>query len=91
MPKKRKSRGRTKGKKGRSGFVQCDICGSRVPRDKVKTTTSYKSLVDFTLAKELKSQGTFIMRTKVEKHLCISCAVHRGTVKVRAKNERRTA
>ncbi|MFH0748884.1 MAG: 30S ribosomal protein S26e [Candidatus Bathyarchaeota archaeon] len=88
MPKKRKSRGRAKGGKGSSGHVQCDICGSSVPRDKAKKTTSYVSPVDYVLAKELRSQGTYIMRTKVEKTLCISCAVHRGIVKVRAKNER---
>ena len=91
MPKKRKSRGRTKGAKGRAGFVQCDICGSRVPKDKVKKTTTYKSLVDTTLARELRSQGTYIPRNKVEKYLCVSCAVHRGMVKVRAKKERHMA
>ena len=91
MPKKRKSGGRSKGRKGRSGFVQCDICGSLVPRDKAKKATSYKSLVDSTLAKELRSKGTQIMRTKVEKLFCVSCAVHRGRVKVRAKDERMRA
>jgi small subunit ribosomal protein S26e len=88
MPQKRKSRGRTKGHKGRSGMVQCDSCGSLVPRDKAKTVTRYSSLVDRTLAKELQAQGAFIPRGKAEKHYCISCAVHRRVVKVRAKNKR---
>jgi small subunit ribosomal protein S26e len=88
MPKKRKSRGRAKGNKGRSGLIQCDICGGLVPRDKAKKTTTFVSPVDSTLAKELRSKGTYIMRTRVEKWLCVSCAVHRGMVKVRAKDER---
>ncbi len=88
MPKKRKNRGRAKGGKGRSDHIQCDICGGLVPRDKAKKTTTYISPVDATLARELRSKGTFIARTKVEKYLCVSCAVHRGMVKVRAKVER---
>jgi len=88
MPKKRKSRGRAKGGKGRAGHVQCSKCGGLVPRDKAKKVTRYISPVDSTLAKELRSKGTYIARTKVESWLCVSCAVHRGMVKVRAKAER---
>ncbi|MFZ0556054.1 MAG: 30S ribosomal protein S26e, partial [Nitrososphaeraceae archaeon] len=33
MPKKRASRGRTKGGKGSSGTVHCSQCGAMVPRD----------------------------------------------------------
>ena len=36
MPKKRASRGRTKGGKGSSGTVHCSQCGAMVPRDKAK-------------------------------------------------------
>ena len=89
MPQKRKSRGRSKGGKGRSGFVQCDMCGSLVPKDKAKRVQTYVSPVQGTLARELRSKGTYIMRTKVDKYYCVSCAVHRGVVKVRAKVERR--
>lgn len=88
MPKKRKSGGRSKGRKGRSSFVQCVSCGARVPRDKAKKQTSYKSLVDYSLAKELRASGAYFSRTKVENHYCISCAVHRRLVKVRAKAQR---
>jgi len=88
MPQKRKSRGRTKGDKGRSEYVQCSMCGGRVPRDKAKKVTVYSSLVDFALAKELRAKGTFMPRHAVEKYYCVSCAVHRGIAKVRAKAER---
>ncbi|NIO19549.1 MAG: 30S ribosomal protein S26e, partial [Candidatus Aenigmarchaeota archaeon] len=53
MGKKRKSRGRTKGKKGRSSMVQCTSCGQMVPRDKAKKKTRYSSLVDPVLGREL--------------------------------------
>ena len=90
MAKKRKSRGRAKGGKGRSELVQCSRCGSLVPRDKAKKVTKWVSFVDPALAKELRSQGAFIPRGSVTKYYCVSCAVHRGVVKVRARDLRRT-
>lgn len=88
MPQKRKSRGRSKGRKGRSKLVQCSSCGSLVPRDKAKKTTRYTTLVDYSLAKELKAKGAYLSSHRTEKYYCISCAVHRRIVKVRAKKER---
>ncbi|TEU08302.1 30S ribosomal protein S26e [Candidatus Bathyarchaeota archaeon] len=90
MPKKRSSGGRSKGGKGRSGTVQCSFCGAQVPKDKAKRTTKYTSLVDSRLLKELQQQGAQIARYRTTKYLCISCAVHRGVVKVRSKVERKT-
>ncbi|MFX1520321.1 MAG: 30S ribosomal protein S26e [Promethearchaeota archaeon] len=89
MPKKRKSGGRSKGGKGRGGQVQCSFCGKLVPRDKAKKVTRYVTLVDPRIAKELRQQGAFIPRRRVTKTACVSCAVHRGLVKVRSKDERR--
>jgi len=89
MPYKRKSRGRSKGSKGRSGFVQCASCGELVPRDKAKKVTKRVSMVDYALAKELRQQGAYITSPTTTKYYCVSCAVHRGVVKVRAKSERR--
>jgi len=60
VPKKRTSRGRTKGGKGSSGTVHCSQCGAMVPRDKAKKVTGRISLVEPALAKELKSQGAYI-------------------------------
>ena len=90
MPKKRSSGGRTKGSKGRSGMVQCSYCNALVPRDKAKRTTRWTSLVDSRLLKELRAQGARISRERTTKYLCISCAVHRGVVKVRGKDERKS-
>jgi small subunit ribosomal protein S26e len=90
MPKKRKSGGRSKGGQGRSGTVQCTLCGAQVPRDKAKRVTRYKSLVDRRLMKELTEQGASVSRYKTTEYYCVSCAVHRGVVKVRGKDERKS-
>ncbi|MBI4258457.1 MAG: 30S ribosomal protein S26e [Thaumarchaeota archaeon] len=89
MSKKRKSRGRAKGGKGHSDMVQCSRCGSLVPRDKAKKLTSRVSLVEPTLARELRSAGAYIAAPLTIKYYCVSCAVHYGLVRVRAKAERR--
>ncbi|MDQ4073603.1 MAG: 30S ribosomal protein S26e [Thermoproteota archaeon] len=91
MPKKRTSRGRTKGGKGSSGTVHCSQCGAMVPRDKAKKITGRITLVEPTLAKELKSQGAYIAPSTDVKFYCVSCAVHRGIVKVRSELDRRNS
>jgi len=89
LPVKRKSRGRSKGGKGRSDRVQCSICGEFVPRDKAKKVTRRVSVVDPQLAKELRQKGAYIAAPRETKYYCISCAVHHGIVKVRSKEERK--
>lgn len=89
MVKKRKSRGRSKGGKGRGELVQCSNCGMQTPRDKAKKVTTWTSLVEPSLARELRASGTYIARHQVVKHLCVSCAVHFGVTKVRARDDRR--
>ena len=90
MTKKRKSGGRSKGSKGKGGMVQCDSCGRLVPSDKVKKETKYVTLIDPMLARELRREGTFIPRERTTKNYCVSCAVHRGRVKIRSKKDRKT-
>ncbi|HYA56791.1 MAG TPA: hypothetical protein VED22_08375, partial [Nitrososphaerales archaeon] len=46
LSKKRKSRGRSKGGKGRSDIVYCSNCGASVPRDKAKRVTTRLNLVE---------------------------------------------
>jgi len=71
-------------------MVQCSYCGALVPRDKAKKITRWTSLVDSRLLKELQQQGAQISRERTMKYLCISCAVHRGVVKVRGKVDRKS-
>ena len=86
---KRKSRGRSKGGKGRSGMVQCSVCGELVPRDKAKKSSRRVSLVDSQLYKELRQKGTHVTSRVDTKFYCVSCAVHRHVVSVRSRNERK--
>jgi small subunit ribosomal protein S26e len=89
LPKKRKSRGRSKGGKGRSDNIQCSKCGTIVPRDKAKKVTSRVTLVEPMLARELRAAGAYIAAPMTVKFYCVSCAVHYGHVRVRAKADRR--
>lgn len=89
MPYKRKSRGRSKGGKGRGSLVQCSLCGELVPRDKAKKVSRRVSFIDPQLARELREKGAYIASNTQVAYYCISCAVHRGIVKVRSKEERR--
>jgi len=89
MPYKRKSRGRSKGSKGKSSVVQCSGCGELVPRDKAKKESRPVSLVDYQLGKELRQKGAYIPSYSQTKYYCVSCAVHRGIVKVRSRSERK--
>jgi small subunit ribosomal protein S26e len=89
MPVKRKSRGRAKGGKGRSELIHCDNCKALIPRDKAIKVTRPYSIVSGDLARELKQKGAYIAQTMVTKYYCVSCAIHFGIVKVRAKEERK--
>jgi len=89
MPLKRASRGRRKGGKGSSTRIQCTNCGATVPSDKAKKVTSRLTLVEHTLAKELRAQGAYIASPRVLKWYCISCAIHFGILKIRSESKRR--
>jgi small subunit ribosomal protein S26e len=89
MPVKRKNRGRAKGQKGSEPMVQCDNCGAFVPRSKAQRVTRRVSLVRGDLARELKSMGAYIAENVITENLCISCAIHYGVLKVRAREERK--
>jgi len=71
-------------------MVQCSMCGQLVPSDKAKKFTRRISLLDPVLAKELRQKGTYVSTRTETKYYCVSCAVHRGVVKVRSKETRRT-
>lgn len=89
MPKKRKSGGRSGGKRGRATSVQCHSCGKLVPTDKAKKFSVYSSAVDYRLAKELRDEGAYIPRQKKIVYYCISCSIHRGRTNIRSKVDRR--
>jgi len=67
------------------------MCGELVPRDKAKKVSRRFSMVDPMLAKELRQKGAYIPSYTQTKYYCVSCAVHRGIVKVRSRSERKYA
>jgi small subunit ribosomal protein S26e len=91
MGKKRKSSGRAKGQSGKGKSVQCDKCGRTVPVDKVKKRTKRTNLVSWELEQELRKEEDFIgvSGATITQKLCVSCAVHTGKVKIRAKKDRK--
>lgn len=89
MPKKRKSRGRHKGDKGKEPMVQCDECGALVPRSKIVKVTRRYAPIDPQLAQELRSKGAIIPTYEVTKNLCIRCAIFRGIIRIRPEEERK--
>ena len=64
--------------------------GRWFPEIKLKKITGRITLVEPTLAKELKAQGAYIAPSTDVKFYCVSCAVHRGVVKVRSEVDRRS-
>lgn len=89
MPKKRKSGGRSGGKRGRSGNEQCHNCGRQVPTDKIKKITRWVSIVDPSMRKELQQAGAILPRRRVTNNYCISCAIHSKQRKIRSKADRK--
>jgi len=89
LPKKRKSRGRGKGGKGRQKFVQCSACGRLVPIDKAKRVTRWVSILEPTLSRELRKKGAYLPKVRRTEYYCISCAIFRGIVSPRSKKKRK--
>lgn len=54
-----------------------------------KKVTSRLSLVEHSLAKELRAQGAYIASPSILKWYCISCAIHFGILKIRSADSRR--
>ncbi|MCP4762073.1 MAG: 30S ribosomal protein S26e [archaeon] len=87
MPKKRKNSG--KGQTGKVPSVQCNKCGRMVPKTKAKRVTRPTRLMEGVIYKELKAAGAIMPSGKSTKWLCISCAVHSRTVKIRSSADRK--
>lgn len=89
LPRKWKHHGRTKSKnRGRESITYCSNCGRAIPKDKAIRVQRAVSLVDPQLEKELVKQGALIVRGRVSKELCVSCAVFYGIVKIGGRAEK---
>lgn len=90
MTKKRRSGGRKGSDAGRKELVHCANCGALIPRDKAIKVTKSAFPLDGTLARELRESGTILPRQKIVKYYCVSCAIHAGIIRIRARDQRRS-
>jgi small subunit ribosomal protein S26e len=89
MVKKRKSGGHTGSSSGRDVLISCDNCGRLTPRGKAKRVTRYLSLADAQITKELRDAGAILPRERVSQWLCVSCAIHSHTIRIRSNSDRK--
>ncbi|MHA1820754.1 MAG: 30S ribosomal protein S26e [Promethearchaeota archaeon] len=87
MPKKRKNSG--KNRVGKDDIVQCSKCGRFVPKSKAKKVTRPVRIAEGVIMKELRQAGAILPQTRVTKWLCISCAIHSHTIKIRSEQDRK--
>ncbi|KAK4531545.1 hypothetical protein CCYA_CCYA08G2402 [Cyanidiococcus yangmingshanensis] len=95
MVKKRRNHGRKGGAHGRGKArpVLCDGCGGRPRKDKAIQRFVVKNLVEASALRDLAEascvENYVLPKQYLKIRYCISCAVHRRTVRVRPKEERR--
>lgn len=93
MPQKRRNCGRAKMNAGRKQTVNCMNCGKMIPRDKAIKRFMTKNMVDSSSAKDVMDASIYkeyeLPKEYQKCFYCVSCAVHRRVVRVRAHNLRR--
>jgi len=89
LTKKRKNGGHRGSDQGRAVSVPCSNCGKLTPRGKAKKVTRYISLVDGQIGKELREAGAIVPREKSTEWLCISCAIHSHSIRIRPNDDRK--
>lgn len=95
MVKKRRNHGRKGGRNGRgkARAVNCDGCGGKPRKDKAVQRYLVKNLVEAAALRDMGDasciENYVIPKQYMKIRYCISCAVHRRTVRARPKAERR--
>ncbi|KAJ8907253.1 hypothetical protein NDN08_003734 [Rhodosorus marinus] len=93
MTVKRRNHGRNRHGRNHTRLVNCDGCGSKPAKDKaikrftVRDVVDKSSKKDFDIATAI--QGYEVPKFYIKLHYCISCAVHRKTVRPRSKKDRK--
>ena len=95
MVKKRRNHGRKGGchGRGKARSVTCDGCGGKPRKDKAIQRYLVKNLVEASALRDLADascvENYVVPKQYMKIRYCVSCAVHRRTVRVRPKAERR--
>eukprot|EP01127_Copromyxa_protea_P008521 TRINITY_DN194_c2_g1_i1.p1 TRINITY_DN194_c2_g1~~TRINITY_DN194_c2_g1_i1.p1 ORF type:complete len:128 (-),score=26.34 TRINITY_DN194_c2_g1_i1:55-387(-) len=97
MTQKRRNHGRSKHGRGHTRRVDCDGCHCIPAKDKAIKRFQVRSVVETSAVRDLQeasaitAQGTdyILPKTYIKYHYCVSCAVHRKTVRVRSVESRK--
>lgn len=60
-----------------------------MPEDKAIKRVIWVPTVPYAMAKELEKQGSYVPRKREVRYYCVSCAIHLGIAKIRARDERK--
>lgn len=89
MTVKRRNHGRNRHGRNHTRLVNCDGCGCKPPKDKAIKRFTVRNIVDKSSLRDL-TDACVIDNYELPKlynktHYCVSCAVHRKTVRPRSK------
>ncbi|PXF46613.1 40S ribosomal protein S26-B [Gracilariopsis chorda] len=92
MTVKRRNHGRNRHGRNHTRLVVCDGCGCKPAKDKAIKRFTVRNIVDKSSLRDL-NEACIIDEYELPKfyiklHYCVSCAVHRKTVRPRAKTMR---
>jgi small subunit ribosomal protein S26e len=95
MTKKRRNNGRSKHGRGHVNRVNCDGCGCLPAKDKAIKRFLIRPIVETSSLRDIKENTALkdveydYPNTYIKQVYCVSCAIHRKTVRCRARDDRK--
>eukprot|EP00179_Madagascaria_erythrocladioides_P007701 CAMPEP_0198309372 /NCGR_PEP_ID=MMETSP1450-20131203/1782_1 /TAXON_ID=753684 ORGANISM="Madagascaria erythrocladiodes, Strain CCMP3234" /NCGR_SAMPLE_ID=MMETSP1450 /ASSEMBLY_ACC=CAM_ASM_001115 /LENGTH=114 /DNA_ID=CAMNT_0044012127 /DNA_START=108 /DNA_END=452 /DNA_ORIENTATION=+ len=93
MTVKRRNHGRNRHGRNHTRQVNCDGCGCKPAKDKAIKRFTVRNIVDKSSLRDLTDACTIpnyeLPKFYIKLHYCVSCAVHRKTVRPRNRQTRR--